>query len=35
LTPKIKEDHVAWHKRTNTLAIIVLTMMVILSILFW
>jgi len=35
LTPKIKEDHVAWYKRTNTLAIIVLTIMVILSILFW
>ena len=35
LTPKIKEDHVAWYKRTNTLAIIVLTMMVVLSILFW
>ena len=35
LTPKIKEDHVVWYMRTNTLAIFVLTMMVILSILFW
>ncbi len=35
LTPKIQEDHVAWYKRTNTLAILVLVMMVVLSILFW
>ncbi len=35
LTPKIKEDHVVWYKRTNTLAILVLAMMVVLSILFW
>ncbi len=35
LTPKIKEDHVVWYMRTNTLAIFVLTMMVVLSVLFW
>lgn len=35
LTPKIKEEHVAWYARTNTLAIIVLIIFIVLSILFW
>jgi SSS family solute:Na+ symporter len=35
LTPKVKEEEVAWYKRSTTLAILVLAIAVILSILFW
>lgn len=35
LTPKISDEHIVWYKRTNTLAIFVLAIFVILSILFW
>jgi len=35
LTPKLKEENVAWYKRSNTLAILVLAIMSILTILFW
>src|SRR5205823_12096674 len=35
LTPRISEENIAWYKRTNTLAIFVLVLFVILSILFW
>lgn len=35
LTPKIKSEKVAWYQTTNTLAIIVLIIFVVLSILFW
>jgi SSS family solute:Na+ symporter len=35
LTPKLKEDHVVWYKRSSTLAIFVLLLAAILSILFW
>jgi SSS family solute:Na+ symporter len=34
-TPKISEANVPWIKRTNTLALFVLTLFIILSILFW
>lgn len=35
LTPRISEENVPWIKRTNTLALIVLVIFVILSVLFW
>ena len=35
LTPKLNEEDVPWYKRSSTLAIIVLTMVTILTILFW
>ena len=35
LTPRISEANIAWYKRTNTLALFVLALFVILSILFW
>jgi SSS family solute:Na+ symporter len=35
LTPRISEENIPWYKRTNTLAILVLAIFVILSILFW
>jgi SSS family solute:Na+ symporter len=35
LTPKLKEGHVVWYKRSTTLAILVLLMVSILSIIFW
>lgn len=35
LTPKVKEEDVAWYNKTSTLAILVLVILVILSILFW
>lgn len=35
LTPKVKEEDVAWYNKTSTLAILVLAILVILSILFW
>ena len=35
MTPKISEANIPWIKRTNTLALIVLVIFVILSILFW
>ena len=35
LTPRLKEEHVVWYKRTNTLAIFVLILVTILSILYW
>ena len=35
LTPKIKEENVAWYNRTKTLALLVLVILVVLSILFW
>jgi len=35
LTPKISEKNIPWLKRTNTLALLVLIIFVILSILFW
>jgi len=35
LTPRLKEEHVVWYKRTNTLAILVLILVTILSILYW
>jgi solute:Na+ symporter, SSS family len=35
LTPKLKEDHVVWYKRSSTLAVFVLLLATILTILFW
>ncbi len=35
LTPKVKDKEVAWYQRSSTLAIVVLTIGVILTILFW
>ena len=35
LTPKYKEEHVAWYSKSTTLATIVLVIAVILTILFW
>jgi SSS family solute:Na+ symporter len=35
LTPKISDENIVWYKRTNTLALVVLVLFVILSILFW
>ncbi|HEX2934664.1 MAG TPA: sodium:solute symporter family protein [Bacteroidales bacterium] len=35
LTPKLKESHVVWYKRSSTLAIVVLLIATILTILFW
>ena len=35
LTPKISEKDVPWYKRTNTLALLVLVIFIILSVLFW
>jgi SSS family solute:Na+ symporter len=35
LTPKMSETNVVWYKRTNTLALFVLVLFIILSILFW
>jgi len=35
LTPKISEENIPWLKRTNTLALFVLIIFVILSVLFW
>jgi solute:Na+ symporter, SSS family len=35
LTPQISEANVVWYKRTNTLAVLVLIILVILSALFW
>jgi len=35
LTPPISEANVVWYKRTNTLAILVLLILVILTALFW
>ncbi len=35
LTPKLNEESVPWYKRSSTLAIIVLTLVTILTILFW
>ncbi len=35
LTPKVKEEDVAWYNKTSTLAILVLAILVVLSILFW
>ena len=35
LTPKLKETHVVWYKRSSTLAIIILILVSILTILFW
>ena len=35
LTPKPKEEHVAWYKRSTTLAILVLAIAAVLTILFW
>ena len=35
LTPKVKDENVKWYMRTNTLAILVLVILVVLSILFW
>jgi solute:Na+ symporter, SSS family len=35
LTPKLKEGHVEWYKRSSTLAIFVLIILVVLTILFW
>jgi len=35
LTPKLKEGHVVWYQRSSTLAILVLTIALILTILFW
>ena len=35
LTPKISEANIVWYKRTNTLALLVLAIFIILSILFW
>jgi hypothetical protein len=35
MTPKISEANIPWIKRTNTLALFVLIIFVILSILFW
>ncbi|MEI6455645.1 MAG: sodium:solute symporter family protein [bacterium] len=35
LTPKLKESHVAWYKRSSTLAIFILIIVSILTVLFW
>jgi SSS family solute:Na+ symporter len=35
LTPKLKEENVVWYKRSTTLAILVMTLAVILTVLFW
>jgi len=35
LTPKIKDDHVPWYKRSTSLAILVLIIFTVLTILFW
>jgi SSS family solute:Na+ symporter len=35
LTPKVSEGHIAGHKRTNILALIVVAILIILSVLFW
>jgi SSS family solute:Na+ symporter len=35
LTPKISEKNIVWYKRTNTLALLVLVIFIILSVLFW
>jgi SSS family solute:Na+ symporter len=35
LTPKFKEQHVAWYYRSTTLAIIVLCIATVLTIMFW
>ena len=35
MTPKISERNIVWYKRTNTLALLVLVLFIILSILFW
>ncbi|MEN6502850.1 MAG: sodium:solute symporter family protein [Tenuifilaceae bacterium] len=35
LTPRVKEDHVVWYKRSSTLAVVVLLIATILTILFW
>jgi len=35
MTPKISEKNIVWYKRTNTLALLVLVLFIILSILFW
>lgn len=35
LTPKLKEEHVVWYKRSTTLAMLVLAILVVLTILFW
>lgn len=35
LTPRMKEDHVVWYKRSSTLAVVVLLIATILTILFW
>lgn len=35
LTPKVQDENVTWYKKTNTLAILVLIILVVLSILFW
>ena len=35
LTPKLNEEAVPWYKRSSTLAIVVLTLVTILTILFW
>ena len=35
LTPKLNEESVPWYNRSSTLAIIVLTLVSILTILFW
>jgi SSS family solute:Na+ symporter len=35
LTPKLKEENVVWYKRSSTLAIIVMILVIILTIIFW
>ncbi|MFT3847026.1 MAG: sodium:solute symporter family protein [Lacibacter sp.] len=35
LTPKVKEEDVAWYNKTSTLAVFVLAILVVLSIIFW
>jgi solute:Na+ symporter, SSS family len=35
LTPKLKEENVVWYKKSTTLAILVLAIMIVLTILFW
>lgn len=35
LTPKVKEEHVVWYRRSSTLAIFVLAILVVLTIWFW
>jgi len=35
LTPRMKEDHVVWYKRSSTLAVVVLLIATILTIMFW